>query len=577
MNKPLLVLMLTVAIMGAALGLVSGTEPQQALPHNFVRPGLEGVYAEMRREPVMPPSTPGATRLEPRQSHYLDDRYKGQSATLDASRFNLRQIVIKFQEGAPVRLRDGVLRTVTEAATVRTRDRLDRAGLALGDLERDVTTLNQIVQKLGGTVRRAVSSIDEIDLVRLRLRAERNTRAEHSDLNLYYFVLLPGIGTQENGATLLSLRSLKSIEAAYFQPIPFDAQDRPPPTFVDVTAAQGYLRPATDGGIDVDYARRLPGGRGEDVRIADVEAGWNDTHEDLPDLAFRLGINIPPHREHGTAVLGQIAAMDNGFGATGIAPNATIGWSSVIMPDPASGAVARIFNVANAILWAGEVLREGDIVLIEQHFYSPLGDNLPPCPNNCNCGQWGYVAVETYPFEYDAISTLTAAGIIVVEAAGNGQTTVTPASSRDSGAIVVGASDVTLGPDEPVNTFKPACFTNAGPRVDVQGWGGNIGTLGYGDQDDASLRPNGPDVDQWYTRRFGGTSGASPIVVGAVALIQSTRSAMGLPRLDPFAMRTLLVSTGTPQAAGSTPHIGPMPNLRAAIQSYKPEAATTVR
>jgi hypothetical protein len=104
----------------------------------------------------------------------------------------------------------------------------------------------------------------------------------------------------------------------------------------------------------------------------------------------------------------------------------------------------------------------------------------------------------------------------------------------------------------------------------------SIGTLGEGT--DASLRANGADVRQFYTRSFGGTSGASPIVVGAAALIQSTRAARGLDLLTPLEMRTLLVATGTPQAPGTLGKvIGPLPNLAAAIATYIPDAAAFVR
>jgi hypothetical protein len=142
---------------------------------------------------------------------------------------------------------------------------------------------------------------------------------------------------------------------------------------------------------------------------------------------------------------------------------------------------------------------------------------------------------------------------------------VTPASPRDSGAIIVGASNTML---------VPACFTNFGPRVNVHAWGGSIGSTGFGT--DASLRANGPDPDQWYTRTFSGTSGASPIVVGAAALVQGTRMAHGLAPLSSIGMRSLLAATGSPQFPGSTPNIGPMPDLRTAIRTYIPDAATFV-
>ena len=94
---------------------------------------------------------------------------------------------------------------------------------------------------------------------------------------------------------------------------------------------------------------------------------------------------------------------------------------------------------------------------------------------------------------------------------------------------------------------------------------------------DPSLRANGADPRQWYTRTFGGTSGASPIVVGAAALVQGTRAARGLEKLTSVQMRSLLVATGTPQVpATAGTNIGPLPNLASAIATYIPEGALFV-
>src|SRR6185295_14441486 len=105
-----------------------------------------------------------------------------------------------------------------------------------------------------------------------------------------------------------------------------------------------------------------------------------------------------------------------------------------------------------------------------------------------------------------------------------------------SGAIVVGASGG-------AGSNAPACYTNHGDRVDAYAWGGGVATLGYGD-----LKANGADQRQWYTGSFGGTSSASPIVAGSVALIQAIRKSRGMPVLTPAAMRSLLRPTGTPQS-----------------------------
>lgn len=104
---------------------------------------------------------------------------------------------------------------------------------------------------------------------------------------------------------------------------------------------------------------------------------------------------------------------------------------------------------------------------------------------------------------FDAINAATSSGIIVVEAAGNGEMNLDNARYKDrfdryvrnSGALLVGAGDA--------NTHKPLCFTNHGSRVDVQGWGEKVMTTGYGSS--RTFKVDGNDDNQWYTNSFGGT------------------------------------------------------------------------
>jgi subtilisin family serine protease len=170
------------------------------------------------------------------------------------------------------------------------------------------------------------------------------------------------------------------------------------------------------------------------------------------------------------------------------------------------------------------------------------------------------IPVEAMRYEYSVISTLTARGFIIVEAAGNGEQRLDRDPRHDSGAIMVGAADP--------GTHQPSWFTNWGSRVDVHGWGSGIATLGSGEdpagRPNASMRANGGDYRQWYMGDFGGTSGASPIVAGAAAIIQSNRRAHRARLLDARAMRSLLICTGTPQA-NPPHHIGPQPDLRRAL------------
>jgi hypothetical protein len=77
---------------------------------------------------------------------------------------------------------------------------------------------------------------------------------------------------------------------------------------------------------------------------------------------------------------------------------------------------------------------------------------------------------------------------------------------------------------------------------------------------------------QWYTGSFSGTSSASPIVAGAVALIEGIRKKLGMSPLNSTEMRSLLRSTGAAQGAGVA--IGTQPNLQAALRSTLPDDAT---
>jgi serine protease len=533
----------------------------------FVAPGIEGLYDLLAADPPAEPRSD----LEPYVSYTSPD------TPADPEFFNIAQIVVKFVEGSSVRL-DGAKLVVTgEVKNRANADRLRRAGVKLPTLRRQVAAFNSLIAGSGAAVGRASPQVDAELLAMLHRRVEHESAVQLPDPNLFYFVHSERTEPKAAADLLAALRRVPIVEVAYFQPIPFDAQDIPPTTTIDVTPQQGYFRPSPVG-VDVDLARRLAGGRGEGIRVADIEAGWNLGHEDLPPVSFGYGINFGfISGEHGTAVLGEIAAQENGFGANGIVPASAIGWSSVTNIDLLMPWNTYFYSVANALLSTGRFLRPGDIALIEQHF---------PLPG-------GWVAVETAPWEHAAITMMTGAGVVVVEAAGNGARMVTPASTIDSGAIVVGASDNALG---------PAGFTNFGPRVDVHAWGGGIGTLGYATMlaprldaagnlvldaagtpivdvvPDPTLRANGADPLQWYTRTFGGTSGASPIVVGAAALVQSTRAARGLDKLTSVQMRALLVATGTPQAPGTlATAIGPLPNLAAALATYIPDGATFVR
>lgn len=333
----------------------------------------------------------------------------------------------------------------------------------------------------------------------------------------------------------------------------------------DFQGLQGYLS-APPGGIGAAAAWALPGGDGAGIRIIDIEDNWNFLHEDLRANSLGLlgGTPYGAEHDHGTAVLGEMGGDVNSMGVTGISPGARL------------GAVSHGgYYSSRAIMTAASILGAGDILLLEMHRPGPAANFQQ------NDRQTGYIAVEWWPDDYDAIRFAVSKGIVVVEAAGNGAENldgaiydVAPAGfpgwwrnpfrrgALDCGAVIVGAgapppgSGPFHGPDR-----SRLGFSNHGSCVDCQGWGRNVVTTGYGHLQMSA------DPNLRYTNSFSGTSSASPIVAGAVACLQGILRASQRPLLTSTQARHHLRATGSPQTGNTAQRIGNRPDLGALIAS----------
>ncbi len=449
------------------------------------------------------------------------------------------QVVVKFREGEKVRVANQKLTGM-------------RSGQA--------NLLNNVLRQAGVT-ETALTPLFEAppeELERDRSEGQRRSGRELADLSLYFVITLPPTASAAEVAN--NLNTLPFVE--YARPA---LRPAPPPIYSIPKAAdplpEGDAARASSPNLTPwqTYKGKSPPGigpipnvKGSDGRgmsFADVEYDWTLTHEDLRISSLRaLETELTPDRfggpEHGTAVLGILSSLPNSFGVTGIAPGA-------FAYVAAASSKELGYQPARAVGIAMNKLMAGDVIVIEQQ--APV------------CGLEDYGPLEYYQDMFDAVSAATAKGMVVVAAAGNGDVNLDrdtcfgafDRSKRDSQAIIVGAGSST--------DRSTLSFSSYGSRVDVQGWGENVATTGYGD----AYNPTN-DVRRYYTKSFNGTSSATPIVAGTVLVIQSVRKACGLPPATPLEMRDLLVRTGARQGSPRARNIGPLPNLEAALKASVP-------
>lgn len=413
--------------------------------------------------------------------------------------------------------------------------RVRGVGAVRSDVGRDLSALHSLLRARGLGLEPVFRDANRV--ARLEARAlARSGRAQPDLLGLYEVV----------GASLEDARALQALAVVEFvsvsplvPPPPVDIAPETP----NLVALQGYLGP--DPGVDAMGAWAM-GYRGESMRLADVEYAWLTEHEEWNEGSMLPEPGQTPDLEalqeitdgnHGTAVAGVLIGGDNGYGVTGIAPGSVLGVYSEFTIESGS-------RRPEAIVSAADDSAAGDVILLEMQ----VGDNIT--------GLLG-------PAELDAavwMATRTAvdAGVVVVATAGNGSLDLDRdelgyyRERGDSGAIMVGAGRP--------GTRERLGFSTHGARLDVQGWGQDVFTTGYG-----QYAMFGDDPNQSYTSAFNGTSSAGPTVAGVVALVQDAVKASGSEPLSSVQMRAVLVGTGLPQPMGDTTHVGPLPQAPAAI------------
>jgi hypothetical protein len=431
----------------------------------------------------------------------------------------------------------------------------------LVDLATDALSgVDAVLSRIGPHEWKRISDVPESRLDEIQARGEARIGGPVYNLNNIYRLRIPG--GRDVWSIAADLERLNGVHLARPVPLPV-----PSPTPPDYTGSQGYERPASASptGIDADYSWTVPGGDGTGVTVCDLEYSWNYSHADVTKaLGSQINSDVADpfsDTNHGTAVIGQLVADPNGFGVTGICNGA-----SLLTCGTYYGAGTPSWNVPGALAVAIANLNPGDVILLEQQWWydGAGGTDFVPI-------EWW---TDTYPNPqtanavWVAIYNAIANGIHVVEAGGNGYYDTDTMQwftgypyYNTSGGVIVGAGGAYAGGTWSGGDLERLAFSSYGSRFDLQGWGEDVVTTGYGDLYSAE------GVNRYYTSTFSGTSSASPIVAAAIANCVGRWTALGHPAaaLGPRVLRSFLVTSGTPQVMPPSGSIGPRPDLLRAL------------
>jgi len=260
---------------------------------------------------------------------------------------------------------------------------------------------------------------------------------------------------------------------------------------------------------------------GSGIRVAIVDSGIDLDHLDLNPA---VDCFFPPNSQqgisscqddngHGTHVAGIVAALNNGQDVVGVAPGAT----PVAVKVLDQNGYGLDSEVVAGLQWVLEINNDSgnanDIDIVNMSLGAALSE-FNPVPASCDDTIYG-----------PAISSLTAAGVVVVAAAGNDPDKVVSdmAPAGCTGVIAVASTTAEDGSNQciffpgPLTQDTASYFTTDGPGVTISAPGGRSEDWKRG----CSGKLNGIlslNLGGGTTEKAG-TSMAAPHVAGVAALL----------------------------------------------------------
>lgn len=224
--------------------------------------------------------------------------------------------------------------------------------------------LVDILDKFKLTSRPLVTSVNFFELERIEREALGDEFEPLQSLSAFWLLDIRH-AYQQLEEIETALQNLPEVDLIYRERTPSDPTVNPDAN--PYAQEQKYFN-AAPVGIDARWVWTLPNGDGAGMHFVDLEQGWLPEHEDLRQLNIIFNENRHGAArwvgDHGSAVLGVVAGIDNTKGIIGIAPNV----ASVRAVSHWNADTGQL-HAYDALLAAMVATPRPHVLLLEVHFF----------------------------------------------------------------------------------------------------------------------------------------------------------------------------------------------------------------